>query len=62
MSNCCPISKNSHYVKLEGHSLERIQLNADIVYAHLMIVLTSDVFNTHAANTTLKVFKYCFKY
>jgi len=37
MSNYCPISKISHYVKLEGYSLECIQLNTDIIYAHVII-------------------------
>jgi len=32
-----PISKISHYVKLEGHSLKRIQLNTDIINAHVRI-------------------------
>jgi len=54
MSNYCPISKIS-YIKLEGHSLERIQLNTDIIYVHVMIlVLTSEVFSTPCC-------KYCLK-
>jgi len=54
MSNYCPISIISH-VKLEGLSLERIQLNTDIIYAYVMIlVFTSEVFNTSYC-------KYCLK-
>jgi len=47
MSNYYPISKFLiGDVKLEGHSLERIQLNTDIISAHVMIlVLTSEVFS-----------------
>jgi len=55
MSNYCPISKNFEYVKLEGHSLERIQLNTDIIYVHVMIlVLTSEVFSTSCCQYCLK--------
>jgi len=66
MSNYGPISKIFSYVKLEGHSIERIQLNTDIILCACddtrPDVWTLMYLVCHAANRpiALKVFKYCF--